>query len=262
MLDALRDTRPSRPAQETGAPESINPRVKPAPEPVLEVEVVEPEVTVPDAQLSEATARQLEAQARLVAAEVEMAEADAALVQVKADHAAARAEQTLQHHRAILQPALAAAQRQKAAFLRLWQQYGGAGRNGTTHGPLAKYARTIPVGEAQRREKLSALYREAGVLMEMIRLGYSAARAAVEATETALSRLCIGDASDFRFDQAGRACAEAAQFIASKVEADCQKLLADVKAVDGVPGPDTLGDPYPESPKDQQYAIGIGQINP
>ncbi|HTC23542.1 MAG TPA: hypothetical protein VK688_04220, partial [Gemmatimonadales bacterium] len=65
MLDALRDTRPSRPAPDATAPEQLNPRVKPAPEPLLEVEAVEPVVPVPDAQLAEATARQLEAQARV-----------------------------------------------------------------------------------------------------------------------------------------------------------------------------------------------------
>jgi hypothetical protein len=230
----------------------------PTPEPAAEAEVA---VLDP---LAEATARHREAEAKLAAAEVEVAEADAALVQVKADHAAARAEQTLQHHRAILQPALAAAQRQEAAFLKLWQQYGGAGRGGVTHGPLARYAKTIPSGDERRRTRLMELYKQAGQLMETIRVGYQAAHRSVEATRTALERLSMSDASDFRFDQAGRACEEAAVYIAANVEVACVKLLSDVKAVDGEPGAPSdefihyLAGQSREAVKKQTRAEGVG----
>ncbi len=264
MLDALKDTRPRRPALDAPAPESINPRVKPAPEPEPEpVAVVEPVVPLPDPQLSEATARQLEAQARLVAAEVELAEADRVLAQAQADHAAQEADRQLQRHRAILVPALAAAQRRQADFQRLFDVYGGAGRGGTTHGPLARLAKTLPAGyDVQRRERLAALYQEAGQLMERIRLGFQAAVAVVTACETALTVGGSGDYAGLRLELAQRACEEASAHDPHAVRAACEQLLNDVKAVDGEPGPEEvvvyLDGPRREAVKSQRYAEGIG----
>jgi hypothetical protein len=264
LQEALRGTRPPRPAQETGAPESINPRVKPAPEPEqaeLAV-VVEPVVPVPDPQLAEATARQLEAHAKVVAAESELAEADRVLAEAQAAHEAQEVERKLQHHRAILTTALAAAQRQQDAFQRLFDQYGGAGRGGSTHGPLARYAKTIPSGDVQRRTRLMELYREAGILMERIRLGYQAAHEAVAACEKALTIGGTGDFADLRLELAGRACEEAVQHDPSAVEQACNQVIAAVKAVDGEPSDEVvvhLNGPSREAVKDQTRAEGVGE---
>ena len=234
LLEAIRDTRPPRPATDAPAPESISTRVKP--EPVSDNPTL---VIVPDAQLAEAVERQRAAQETLAAAQAEAEESDAGLVQARADHAAAVAERTLQQHRAILNQALARAQRQKDAFLALFTQYGGAsGTNmgkGVTHGPLAKFARTIPSGDVKRRTQLMELYKQAGILMEQIRLGYQAAFRAVEACDKALTIGGTGDYAEFRLEEAGRACEEASAHDASAVEQACRQLIADVKAVDGEP---------------------------
>lgn len=84
------------------------------------------------------------------------------------------------------------------------------------------------------------LYRHAGELMEMIRLGYQAAHHAVEACEKALTIGGTGDFAELRLELAGRACEEAAPYEPSAVEQACKQVIAAVKGVDGEPGPDVV----------------------
>lgn len=265
LTEAIRDTRPRQPAPEVSAPVSLDPRVKPAPEAlatvaesVASVVSVAPAIPVSDG-LVEAERQYAKAEEALAAATVAFADAQRALAHAQADYAAQEADQQLQRHRAILVPALAAAKRQQAAFQRLFEQYGGVGRGGVSRGPLARYAKTLPQGEAKRREQLMTLYREAGLLMEKIRLGYGAALAAVTACDTALSRGGTGDYADLRLELAGRECEAASAHDPNVVRAACEQLIAAIKTLDGEPGPEVVGriDPS-ETVRSQAYAEGVG----
>jgi hypothetical protein len=260
MLEALKDTRPSKQTTDSRAPESLDPRVKLEPESAAQpLEAVAPVVPAPDAQLAEATERHRLAQETLAAAQAEAEEADAALAQAQIDHAAAQAEQTLQRHLTLLNQALAVARRQEGAFLQLWGNYGGVGRGGVSHGPLARYAKTIPSGDERRRTRLMELYREASVLMEQIRLGHQAAHRAVEAIQTALTVGGVSDYAELRLELAQRACEEAGAHDPGAVEQACRQLIANVKAVDGEPGPDIAKhlDPDLTPTRPQQRAEGV-----
>jgi len=257
MIDTIREER-KRPAQTT-APDSLNPRVKAA----RAALAPEPEVIVDHEALAAAVERHRVAQETITLAQVELEAANLGLRQAKALHLEQSSARQIQQHRAILIPELAAATRQKAAFQTLFEIYGGAGRNGTTHGPLAKFARTIPSGDAARRDRLTGLYREAAILTDRIRAGYQAAHEAVEATQLALDRGGAGDAADLRLELAQNACTAAGHHDPNVIQAACDKLITDVKVADGIPGPEALRDPRLEDVKSQQFAVGMnGPIIP